>query len=545
MIDFESIQSAFTPTPDQTSCFSKGGMVSSAFPAASKAGALMLKKGGNAADAACATALALSVGEPQASGLGGQSMVLLHLNGQTLALDGSGPIPALAKPDKFGPNDTKVGYRATTVPTTPAVLAFMHKKYGKLTLEQVISPAIELAKEGYTITPLQSFLQKRELENFFLPENPSAARYFLKNGNTPYEPGEIFCQPHLAGLLEHLAQNGLESFYQGEIAQAIDRDMRQNKGFLRAEDLAETPWPKIRKPVTGSFRGIELVSTPPPTSGRILLFILKLLEAMPPEFHLPLTEKSMAYFCEVMRKGLMEREEHPYWPDQYDQEKDPVLSSPELPQKISRWILSRKTPDMSFSEPGWQGGETTHLSVMDNEGNAVGLTQSVNLVYASKTACEGLGFLYNNYLLDTQDHTPGHPNYRAPGGMAWSSVAATMAMVEGKPWLVTGSPGSERIISALARFFLYLADGGLSIARAQAQPRIHCATNRTVSLEAGGFKDELVQGLAHQGYTLDQRRPRSFYLGAVHTVLRQLDGKGFQGAAEFRRDGIAAGPDQV
>ena len=194
-MDLTRVEAAFSPTQDGKCAVAQGGMVSSAFPLASRAGATMLQKGGNAVDAAVAAAMTLCVCEPQACGLGGQTMALIHLNGRSFFLDGSGRVPALARLNQFGPEDRNHGYKATSVPTTVAVLGTMVKDHGRLGWPEIVAPALSAAQNGYTITGLQQRLQTRELSNFAKVPSRSGALQFLKNGTTPLSPGDLFVQP--------------------------------------------------------------------------------------------------------------------------------------------------------------------------------------------------------------------------------------------------------------------------------------------------------------------------------------------------------------
>ena len=198
-MNVEKIENSFKITKDNKFSESKKGMVSSAFPDATKAGVEMLKKGGNAVDAACATAMALGVCEPQASGIGGQSMAIIHIHGKTICIDGSTRAPSLAIPSKFRHvMDRSIGYRSSTVPGTVAVMGFLNEKYGNLDWADILKPAIKIAKKGYRITKLQHDLQERELRNFAKVESGSGARYFLKDGEIPYDEKDIFVQDDLA-----------------------------------------------------------------------------------------------------------------------------------------------------------------------------------------------------------------------------------------------------------------------------------------------------------------------------------------------------------
>ena len=211
--------------------------------------------------------------------------------------------------------------------------------------------------------------------------------------------------------------------------------------------------------------------------------------------------------------------------------------------KMPFWATARRpgAHNGAVPGPGDGGGETTHISAMDRWGNAVGITQSVNLVYASKAAARGLGFLYNDYLMDCNTTDPAHPNYLRPGGRPASFVVPLIVMLNGRPWLVTGSPGTERILSTVAQFLVHVIDGGLPIDQAMQRPRLHYSPEGVLSLEAGRFDHKVSAYLKEQAEEFSPRQKYSFYLGAIHCVLRCQSQEGFQGAAEMRRDGIAAG----
>nr|WP_243436249.1 gamma-glutamyltransferase [Acanthopleuribacter pedis] len=515
-------------------------MVASAHPAATNAGVAVLAKGGNAVDAAVATAFALSVCEPQASGLGGQSIGMVHINGETYGLDGSSRVPEGATLAAMAQGDRKHGYRATTVPSTPAFLGYLHFREGRLSWRDVLEPAIQLARDGYAITALQHRLQHRELKTMLAQPGRRGAHYFLHN-DLPIPEGQMFCQPDLAGLLESLADHGVKSFYRGAVAARIDADMRANGGFLTAADLARIPWPVIRKPIHRNYRGLQVVTMPPPAAGRVLLLVLMMLNHFPSRMFRKMDAHTFHLLAELFRKAMIQRRERPYDPDTY-----PLIQN-KLSRKAARAmaqsIREDIDPSLPMVDPPNESGDTTHLSVMDAEGGAVGITQSIERVYGAQVACEGLGFLYNNYLMALETQDPKHPYFLKPGAVPWSTVAPTLLFHKERPWMVVGSPGSERIFSAISQFLLRTLDGKQGMGAALAAPRLHCSVGGKVSLEADRFDPDVISYLEKKGYKIDRREPYAFYLGAVHATVRCVSGKGFQGVAEVRRDGTAAGPD--
>jgi gamma-glutamyltranspeptidase / glutathione hydrolase len=539
----EKIEGGFSPTSDGKCASSENGMVSTAFHEATQAGVEMLRQGGNAIDAAVASTFALGVCEPQASGLGGQSMVILHFKGKTIALDGSSRVPSLAHIDSIDKKTQRFqGYKATTVPSTPAVLGYLHFRYGKLDWSEVLKPAIQIAREGYQITQLQHDMQKRELVKFLSLDSLSGAKYILKDGKEPYAVGDNFIQGDLASLLENLAKHGVKSFYTGEIAKQIDEDMRFHEGFLRSEDLALIPWPVERKPIRRNYRKVKIFTCPPPGAGRTLLLVLQMMKNLPSKFFKNPTPKMFHFLAETFRKGLLNHKERPFDPNIYPQlPHDKKILSLEFARNLSASIRDEIDPSLPLTELFTLNNDTTHLSVMDNEGNAIGITQSIELVYGSKVAARGLGFLYNNYMssLDTSD--PSHPYYLRPNAVPWSSVAPIIAFYNNEPWLVAGSPGSERIFSAMSQFLSHIIDGDLPISEAMMRPRMHCTVGGKLALEEERFDPAIVEYLKKAGYKIDSRESFSFYLGALHAVLKSQTTGEFQGVAEIRRDGTAAG----
>ena len=364
-------------------------MVSTAHYEATAAGAAMLEAGGNAVDAAVAAAFALGVCEPAASGLGGQTMMLIHHapSGRTMALDGSSRAPNRANREVF--RDLRIehrrGYRAVTVPSTPATLNYALQHYGKLSLSQVLEPACRLAEEGYRVSLLQHQLTRRERK--FLREG-TAAPFFLRNGAHTYHPGAVFRQPTLARTLQRLAQQGIEDFYTGEIGRLIEEDMVRNQGLIRRDDLAQIPVPIERRPVTGRFRGHRVFTMPPPGAGRTLIEMLNVHQQFPQEFPDLETPRGALYLAETIRRAFLDRQDRPFDANFYSQVSGTRMLSTEYGKLVGRQIRKR------FSGRG----ETTHLSAMDPDGNAVALTQSIERVYGACSATPDLGFLYNNYM---------------------------------------------------------------------------------------------------------------------------------------------------
>lgn len=540
-MNIEKIENSFRTTSDKKCSVAKKGMVSSAFPDATKAGVEMLKKGGNAVDAACASALALGVCEPQASGIGGQSMAIIHVDGKTLAIDGSSRAPSLAHISFFEKKSlSRLGYKAATVPSTVATLGYMNERYGRLNWATIVKPSIRIAKKGYRITKLQHDLQEKHLDDFLKIKSKSGAKYFLKDGEVPYEVGDLFVQDDLANTLDQLATYGFRSFYHGLTATLIDKDMKLNNGFLRKEDLAFIPLPIERKVISGRYRGIRVYTVPPPAAGPTMLLVLMMLSNLTKKFLNASSPQSYHFVAETFRKALLYREQRRFNPRTYHQVNEKTHLSRSFAKTLSKSIQKTVDPELPLRE-SIDTEDTTHLSVMDAEGNAVGITQSIELVYGSKAAADGLGFLYNNYMSAFEFKNPNHPYYLRPNAIPWTSVCPSIIFYNYEPWIVMGTPGSARIFSVLSQFISRIVDRDNSIDDAMTKPRIHCAVDGKISLEEDESGTEIIKHLKKMGYKIDIRERYSFFLGAIHAVMKCHTSEGFQGVAEVRRDGTAEG----
>jgi gamma-glutamyltranspeptidase/glutathione hydrolase len=514
------------PRPQRVA-FSRLGMVATAQYRATEAGVQILEGGGNAIDAAVAAAFALGVCEPAASGLGGQTMMLLHdaESHRTIALDGSSRAPHRAAPGLLGPKERRRGYRATTVPSTPAVLAYALQRYGRLDLRSILRPAVVLAEDGYQITELQRALTRRERRTL---RAHSGRAILLREGKRTYPVGSTLRQPALAATLRRLGRRGIESFYTGRIARAIEADMIQNDGLIRRDDLAQIPWPIERRPVSCRFDNLRILTFPPPGAGRTLVEMLNILSNFSEQRRDPDTPEGAVLLASVIQKAFQDRRDRPWDPNFYAQVEEKRMVSPEYAGKAARRIRKRIA----------RRGETTHLSVMDRDGNVVALTQSIERVFGSYEATPELGFLYNNYMSAFEHEDISHPYYLRPNAVPWASVAPTIVFRGRKPWLAIGSPGSERITSSILQVLLRLPRQ--SPYEAVDAPRLHCDLDGDVSMEASRMRDDIRLALLRRGFTITERDPYSFYLGCVQLVVRQRHG--LAGVADPRRDGSAGGP---
>jgi gamma-glutamyltranspeptidase/glutathione hydrolase len=513
--------------PPQRLAHSGAGMIATAHWEATRAGRAILEQGGNAVDAAVAAAFALGVCEPQASGLGGQTMMLIHLAEprRRIALDGSSRAPNRATPQSLDSDERRRGHRATTVPSTPATLAWALKHYGTRPLDAVLAPAIALAEEGVAVSELLSALMQREARWL---RRHGAGEVYLKGGRRPHPVGSVLRQPALAATLSRLARDGIEDFYCGGIAREIHEDMQAHGGLLHLDDLARIPWPIERRPVGSRFGNLRVATFPPPGAGRVLIEMLHLLECFPQRRWDPDTPEGALLLAGIMQQAARDRQDRPFDPEFYPQVRGQRMLSRDYAERTARSLRKRLRTR----------GETTHLSVMDRFGNAVALTQSIERVFGACALAPGLGFLYNDYLSAFEHEDIGHPYYLRPNAVPWASVAPTIVYRGRNPRLVVGSPGSERIVTSLFQVLVRLLTH--KPYEAVDAPRLHCSPEGKVSLEASRFRDDIPPLLRRHGFEIDEREPYSFYLGCVQLVMR--DRTGFVGVADPRRDGSAAGP---
>ncbi|MBL7189399.1 MAG: gamma-glutamyltransferase [Phycisphaerae bacterium] len=525
-------------------------MVVTAFPSASKAGIKMLRAGGNAIDAAVAAAWALAVCEPSNSGLGGQTTLLIRLSdGRTFVVDGHSHAPAAVSAKQVSRIQQQKGYRACTIPSTPATLESARKRYGALPRATVMEPAIRLAEDGYAVTKLQRRQMKWCLNT--LLASPPTARLFLKK-ERPYGVGDIFRQKELAATLSRLAQVGVEDFYQGQIASLIIEDMTQNDGLITETDLAQFEAPIESEPVDIDYRGYKVVSVLPPGGGLQVLSGLKILERFEPGDLVRETDEWYELLAEVTYAVFRKRDRFAVHP----LDVTPSLlkwflgseRASEIAERIKTHVWTR-AGEADEEEPG----ETTHLCTMDRDGNAVSLTQSIQSLFGAKVANSRLGFLYNNYLCTC---SRGPHAYRLGSGcIPQSNIAPTLVFKNGlsegaqfrgdtryacKPLFVLGAAGSRRITSALLHVISGILDRRVPLSHAVGLPRIHGLLSRKVYIERPAATEAILKRLEKRFRQIRIRPPHSYFMGSVQAI-HMRDDETLVGVADPRRDGTAAG----
>ncbi|HEY6548857.1 MAG TPA: gamma-glutamyltransferase [Vicinamibacteria bacterium] len=468
---------------------SRKSMVVSQVTLASEIGSRALADGGSAVDAAVATAFALAVTHPTAGNIGGGGFLLLRTkDGEAHAYDFREIAPAGAHPKMFLDEDGDYdadrhhnSHLAVGVPGTVAGLHLAWKEHGKLPWRRLVEPAIALARDGFVVTDGLA----RNLQDY-LPQfrrYPASLAQFSKNG-TPYAAGDVFKQPDLARTLERIAQDGPAGFYAGETAALIEKEMRAEGGLITAQDLAGYQ-PKKRAPVRGSYRGHEVLSMPPPSSGGpTLVLMLNVLEGYDLKASGAGSAANMHRMVEAMRRAYAERARHLGDPDFNQAIPLARLLSKDYAASLRRTIhenRASKSSPASFEWPA-ESDETTHLSVVDEARNAVSLTYTLEDAFGSKIVVPGGGFLLNNEMGDFNGG-PGltnaegligtEPNLAVPGKRMLSSMTPTIVVKDGQPLLVVGSLGGRTIINTVMQCIVNVVDFGLNVQEAIDAPRFH------------------------------------------------------------------------
>lgn len=457
---------------------------------ASKAGAEIMRRGGNAVDAAVATGFALAVTYPTAGNIGGGGFMLIRLaDGKTAALDYREVAPGRAARNMYldaggqVPKDAStVGYRAAAVPGSVAGLREAHRRYGKLPWKDVVEPARRLAGEGFVVSHYLARSLRAQASLF--RRFPESNRVLTRGGRF-YAWGERFRQPELAATLLRIRDGGAAGFYRGPIARLIAQDMRANGGMIDEEDLRRYR-PVWRETLRGRYRNLEVIAMPPPSSGgAVLIEMLNVLEGFPlgtMGFGASATVHVMA---ETMKRAFADRAAHFGDPDFV---RVPVaeLTSRAYAERLRAQIsLERATPAgeiRPWAEPLREGNHTTHYSVVDRDGNAVSTTTTINTSYGSGAMVKGAGFLLNNEMDDfavkvgapnAYGLIQGEANAIAPGKRPLSSMTPTIVTRGGRLAYVLGSPGGPTIINTVLQTIVNVADHGMNIQQAVAAPRFH------------------------------------------------------------------------
>jgi gamma-glutamyltranspeptidase / glutathione hydrolase len=479
-------QSRFHPVIGQN------GIVSSQEARASEIGLRVLKDGGNAVDSAVAVAYALAVTLPKAGNLGGGGFMLVHSakDKRTYAFDFREMAPAAAKRDMYLDKNGKVDTKrarfsplSVGVPGTVSGLSLAHKQFGTKPLKELIQPAIRLARDGMIVSPgLAADLIKYGAK---LKSSPAIAKIFYQQNGRPYSLGERLRQKDLAWSLEQIAEYGQRAFYEGAIAKKLIAFMKSEGGLITGEDLSNYRVAE-REPIKGTYKGYEVVSMPPPSSGGVhLIQMLNTLENTSLKDMGHNSAQAIHHLTEAMKYAYADRSAHLGDPD-YTKVPIPWLISKSYGKELfSRIRKDQATPSAKI-KPGtpveYESEQTTHFSVMDQEGNAVALTYTLNFSFGALQMAPGTGFLLNNEMDDFSAKPGvanafgllgGEANSIQPGKRPLSSMTPTMVLKDGKPYLATGSPGAAKIITSVLQTVLNVIEFDMNIAVASSVSRVH------------------------------------------------------------------------
>lgn len=543
-----------TSYPIISPVYAKSGMVATEQALATQVGLDILKRGGNAVDAAVAVGFALAVVLPNAGNIGGGGFMVIHdsKSGKDIALDFRELAPEKASRDMYLDANGKVisgkslySHLAVGVPGTVAGMDLALRKYGSMTWKDVIAPAIRLADQGFEISPHLAELidsSKNQLGKW-----PASKAIFFKDGK-PLLAGERLLQKDLAQSLRLIAEQGPSAFYEGAIAKKIVAEMQQHEGLISASDLKNYKAVE-RIPVRGNYRGFEVVSMPPPSSGGVhIIQMLNMLEHYPLKEQGANSAQTLHQLSEVMKLAYADRSEFLGDPDYYKVPTKALTSRAYADDLVKKIQPDRATPSAEI-KPGkplpYESDQTTHYSVADKFGNVVATTYTLNLNFGSGIVATGTGIVLNNEM-DDFSVKAGVPNaFGLLGGDAnavkgWkrplSSMSPTIVLKDGKPYLVTGSPGGSRIITTTLQTILNVIDHGMNVAEATISPRIHQQWMPDQLRFEKGISIDTLRLLEQKGQVL---RPAAT-LGKTQTI--QIMPQGFAGYSDPRNpDGSALG----
>ena len=533
----------------------ENGMVASQHHEATKVGIEILKQGGNAIDAAVAVGFSLAVVLPRAGNLGGGGFMLLHHADQnkTTSINYREMAPAKSTRNMYLDKDGNVdnqrfnsSYLSIGVPGSVAGMARALEKYGTMSLKEVLAPAIKLAEDGFPVTyDLSRILKAYERR---LKKCPATAEIFYKKDGSYYEPGEILKQKDLAWSLKQIAKNGPEAFYGGSVGKKLSKDILKNDGLITIKDLKNYKAVEV-EPVWGEYRGYQIASMPPPSSGGVhIIQMLNILEAYPLAFLGHNSAETIHLMAEAMRLAYADRSEHLGDPAFWDVPIKGLSSkkyADELREKINRYNAN----DSEDIKPGKAGDfeseETTHFSVIDKKGNVVTNTYTLNFSYGTGLVAKGTGILLNNEMGDFSAK-PGSPNAFGliggdanavePGKRPLSSMTPTLVFKDKRPYFATGSPGGSRIITTVLQVIMNVIDHDMNIAEASNAVRIHHQWYPDVLYYEKGLSHDTKILLAGKGHTIQQRSA----MGSTQSIMIR-DGLLFGSSDPRRPDGGVLG----
>ena len=521
---------------------------------AARIGAEVLAEGGNAVDAAVAVGFALAVSHPAAGNLGGGGFMVIALaDGRQATVDYREKAPAAAWPEMFldengdiDPNKAGIGHWVVGVPGTVAGLEKAHAIFGSLSWQRLVQPARRLAQDGIEVD--QDLARGLAAHAEVFQRYPATARCFLHPDGSAYAVGEVLRQPDLANSLRWIEEGGSKAFYRGPIAALIDAEMRRAGALVTSADLAAYE-PVVREPVRFEYRGFDLISMPPPSSGGITLGqILALVEPMELRKLGWGSAAARHLVAESQRRAFASRAVHLGDPEANDLDVERLLSEEYLAPLRASINPDRVTSSESMGPPLTvaEGSHTTHFSIVDARGNAVSNTYTLEQSYGSKVVAEGTGFLLNNELhdfnlkpglTDRRGRIGTAPNLPRPGRRPLSSMTPTIVLKDGKPFLVTGSPGGRTIINTVTCVVLAVLEFGLGIDEAVAAPRQHHQWFPDQLSVESSLEEAVVTELKGLGHELKTKS-----LGDAHSIVIDPETGAARAVADRRIDGWVAAP---
>jgi gamma-glutamyltranspeptidase/glutathione hydrolase len=526
------------------------GVVAAAKPEASQIGLDILKRGGNAVDAAVATGFALGVLEPNASGIGGGGFMIIKMADmkEAVIIDFRETAPAAAKPDMFTYNAAgqvvdsmnTVGGLASGVPGEVAGLLYAFDNYGskRVSRAAMLEPSIQYAQNGYRVTENLSPIIRDNLAK--INKYPATAAIYT-DGGLPPEVGATIRNPDLAATLRLIARDGADAIYKGAMAERIARAVRDTGGILTAQDMANYKV-QIRKPVVGTYRGYTIVSTPPASSGGAhIIQILNILENLDiAKMGIGTTETGHAWI-EALRLAFADRGKYMADADFVKVPLAGLINKNYAKELFGKIDMTKAMGSATAGDPAkYESGSTTSYSVMDKAGNMVTVTKSINYFFGSGVTVPGTGIIMNNHM-DDFALRPGHVQSIEPGKRPLSSMTPTLVLdPNGQPFMTLGSPGATRIIAANAQVISNVIDHGMPIQEAILAPRLFAMASGQATME-GRVSINTFNGLKALGHDIMVRGDWDAYFGGVHAVLFDRSKRVLFGGADPRRDGQAAG----
>ena len=528
------------------------GMVAAAHPMASQVGVDILQAGGNAVDAAVAVGFALGVFEPNASGTGGGGFMVFRQadTGEVVYIDFRGRAPSAATEDMFeldeqgkvipdsrGFDPVVIGGRSIAIPGEVAGLLTALEKYGSMSPDQVMQPTIDAAENGVTVS---NVLAAMIAENYdTLLAFPASEKIYLTD-SFPKEPGEVIFNPDLANTLRLIADQGADAFYTGPVAQSIVDAVQADGGLMTMEDMASYEV-SIRQPVTGSYRGYEIIAATPPSSGGThVIELLNMMENYDLKKMGMNSAESIHVWAEAMKLMYADRAKYMADSDYVDVPVKTLASKEYARSQFERIDRNSvmEAPDAGDPWPN-ESGSTTHYSVVDSKGNMVAVTKTINHFFASGITAPGTGVLLNDQM-DDFDKRTDQANSITGGKKPLSSMSPTLVLKDGKPFATIGSPGGKRIISTVALLISNLIDYDLDIQTAIYAPRINNYENGPLKIEAR-IPMDVQNALTEKGHELVVKKDFDLYFGGAQGVVIDQKTGEMHGGADPRRDGQAVG----